>query len=191
MGEDRVGRRAVLGGGASLLASLAGCGGLFIEPETTTTATPVAEETPTATPAPTVAPTTTATPTPVPLPGDVVEVRDRRFSLEPSRLERFTFVDYRFEVENVGQRPIRSLEFRVRVRYVHDEFSRVVGAAYPRVRFDADDDGENDEDREGLQVEETDPVTGRLRFERDGRAERSTAADRFDLELSVRRIRYV
>jgi hypothetical protein len=194
MGDDRVERRGVLGVAAGLLASLAGCGGLFIEPESTTpdaadrrAATPT--PTPTATPAPTPRPATaTATTTAAPLPNDVIEVRNRRFSVRPSTLKRFTEVGYYFEVENVGRRSIEYLEFRVAARYDHAEFSRIVGTDYHRVRFDPDGDG--GETRPGLQPDETDPVQGDFRFERDGRAERSSDADRFDLELGLRRIRY-
>ncbi|GAB6861689.1 hypothetical protein ACFR97_15015 [Haloplanus litoreus] len=201
MVDDRVGRRAFLGVGVGLLASLAGCGRLFIEPETTTTPgggeTPASTATPTATPAPTVRPdpTATATPSAAPLPSDDIEVRNRMLRIQRSQLEKFALVTYRFDVENVGRRTIRDVEFRVDVRYEHEEFSRIVATDYPRFVFDptdgGTDDGGSDESREGLQNGETDRVRETVRFERDGRAENSTVADRFDLELSVRRIRYL
>ncbi|MFB6256410.1 MAG: hypothetical protein ABEH58_06755 [Haloplanus sp.] len=197
MGDDRVERRGVLGGAVGLLASLAGCGGLFIEPEST--ATPDAADrrtpTPTPTPTPTSSPASTPTSSPAsttaaPLPSDVIEVRNRRFSLRPSKLATFTEVDYYFQVENVGRRPIEYLEFRVAARYDHAELSRVVGTGYHRSRFDLEGDDGGSETRPGLQPDEVEPVRGSFRFERDGRAERSSDADRFVLELSLRRIRY-
>jgi len=196
MVDDRVGRRAFLGAGVGLLASLAGCGRLFIEPETTTTpgggGTPTTD-TPTATPAPTGRPdpTATATPSAAPLPSDDIEVRNRRLRIRRSQLEKFALVTYRFDVENAGRRTIRDVEFRVTVRYDHEEFSRIVATDYPRFVFDPADGGESDGAEEGLESDETDRVRETVRFERDGRAENSTAAERFDLELSVRRVRYL
>jgi hypothetical protein len=199
MGDDRVDRRAILGAGAGLLVSLAGCGGLFIEPETTATpgsraSTPTPTETPTTTPAPT-APgesttdgaTRTATATTTPVPSDAIEIRNRQLAIERTTLEQFAIVTYRFDVENTGDRTIRDVEFRIRVRYEHEEYSRIVATAYPRFWFDETED----EDDEGLESDETERVIGRLRFERDGRAEESTAVDRFDLDLTIRRIRYL
>ena len=199
MVDDRVGRRAFLGAGVGLLASLAGCGRLFIEPETTTTpggGTTTATDRPTATPAPTTRPEPTATPTPSadPLPSDDIEVRNRALRIRRSQLEKFALVTYRFDVENVGRGTIRDVEFRVDVRYDHEEFSRIVATDYHRFVFDpvdGDDDGDSDEAREGLETDETDRVRETVRFERDGRAENSTAVDRFGLDLSVRRIRYL
>ncbi|WP_251342626.1 hypothetical protein [Haloplanus halophilus] len=196
MVDDRVGRRTLLGAGVGLLASLAGCSGLFIEPETTTptagadstaTATPTARPAPTDRPAPTARPTATA----APLPSDRIEVRNRLLTVDRSQLEKFALVTYRFDVENVGRRTVRDVEFRVDVRYDHEELSRVVATAYPRFVFDPGGDEGSDEAREGLQPDETDRVRGETRFERDGRAENSTAVERFDLELSVRRVRYL
>ncbi|WP_049937103.1 hypothetical protein [Haloplanus natans] len=190
MGDDRVERRTILGAGAGLLASLSGCSGLFIEPEATgtpggdaPTATTTATPTATATPEPTPEPT----PTPAPLPSEDIEIRNRRLAVRRSQFEKFAFVTYRFDIENVGTRTIRDAEFRVRVRYEHEEFSRLAATDYPRFRFD--DDADDDED--GLTPDETAGVSGRVRFERDGRAQESTAGERFDLELAVRRIRYV
>lgn len=199
MVEERVGRRAILGAGAGLLASLAGCGRLFIEPETTptpggeptptTTATP--EPAPTATPTETPEPTATPTATPEPLPSDVLDVRNRRLAVSMSQFEQFAFVGYRFDVENTGGRTMTDVEFRAAARYEHGDVSRLVATAYPRFRFDrsADEDATG-EDRKGLQPGETDTVGDRLRFERDGRAEKSTDSSRFSLELTVRRVRY-
>lgn len=198
MGDDRVERRTLLGAGAGLLASLAGCSGLFIEPESTgtpdgetatatstatATATPTATATATATPGQTPSPTATA----APLPSERIDVRNRGLDVRRSRLETFAIVTYRFDIENTGERTIRDAEFRVRVRYEHEEFSRIVATAYPRFRFDDDDDDDDD----GLEADETVRVSDRVRFERDGRAQKSTAADRFDLELSIRRLRYL
>ncbi|MFB6101918.1 MAG: hypothetical protein ABEJ73_05075 [Haloplanus sp.] len=199
MGDDRIERRALLGVGAGVLASLAGCGRLFIEPESTTTTTPTTETatttpepTPTATATPSPEPTTTPTATAAPLPSEVIEIQNRQLTVRRSRFERFGLVSYRFEVENTGQRAIEYAEFRVRARYDHADISRIVGTAYPRFRFDAggDDDDTSEESRPGLQAGETDRVRERLRFERDGRANGSTADERFYLELSVRRLRY-
>jgi len=196
MGDDRVERRALLGVGAGLLASLTGCSGLFVEPERTETPggetpTPTSASTSTPTPTPTVttrtdtpARTPSATRTAPPLPGDDIEIRNRRIDIERSQLERFATVAYRFDVENTGTRTIRDIEFRVRVRYEYEGVSRIVAVDYPRFWFDTDDDDE------GLEADETERVTDQVRFERDGRAEDSTAVDRFDLELSVRRIRH-
>lgn len=194
MDDDRVERRAMLVGAAGLLTSLAGCGRLFIRPEST----PVPGEdegpttrTATATPAPRVTSKPTSTSTATPLPNDIIEVRNRRFSVRPSTLERYTEVDYSLEVENVGRRSIELVEFLVAVRYEHDAFSRVVGTDYPRARFDPEgDESDGDDARPGLQPDEIDPVRGTFRFERDGRAEKSSDDDRFALELSLRRIRY-
>ncbi|RMB12847.1 hypothetical protein [Haloplanus aerogenes] len=196
MGDDRVERRAILGVGAGLLASLAGCSGLFIEPETTST--PVGGE-PGATPTPmataTATPTESATDTPTqptrtatatPMPSESVEIRNRLLAVERSQLEKFAHVTYRFDVENVGNRAIRDIEFRVRVRYEHEEYSRLVATDYPRFWFD---DGDDDDD--GLDADEEERVIGQVRFERDGRAQESTAVDRFSLELAIRRIRYL
>jgi hypothetical protein len=196
MANDRVGRRAILGAGAGLLASLAGCSGLFIEPEPTSTppgsaatSTPTASPTATATatPAPTDTPTRTPTRTATPIPSEVVEIRNRRLTVERTQLEKFALVAYRFDVENTGDRTIRDVEFRSRVRYEHADYSRIVAVDYPRFRFDGDDDDDDD----GLETDGTERVTGEIRFERDGRAQESTAADRFDLELAIRRIRYL
>ncbi|MEF8856555.1 MAG: hypothetical protein V5A16_03945 [Haloplanus sp.] len=191
MGDDRVERRAIIGVGAGLLAALAGCGGLFIEPEPTSTppggegpsATPTASPTATvtATPPPTDTPTRTPTRTATPMPSEVIAVRNRRLTVERTRLEKFALVTYRFDVENAGDRTIRDVEFRIRVRYEHEDYSRIVAVDYPRFRFDDDD---------GLETDESERVIGDIRFERDGRAQESTARDRFDLELTVRRIRY-
>ncbi|MFB6108166.1 MAG: hypothetical protein ABEJ82_04895 [Haloplanus sp.] len=202
MGEDRLGRRGVLGVGVGLLTALAGCGRIFVE-EPTPTSEPSGSgggSTPTPTPAPTVTdtqtttqrPTRTATATPTPLPGDVVEIRSRQHSVRRTQLETHAYVDYRFVVENVGDRTVESITFRVTVRYEHEDVSRVVATGYQRPRFDypAEDDAEDDEQREGLQPDEEDPVTGRLRFERDGRAEHSTDDDRFELELAIHRLTY-
>lgn len=197
MGDDRVERRAILGAGAGLLASLAGCSGLFIEPEATGTpdggpgTSPTGTPTETATPAPTVGgPGTTArtpTATATPIPSEAIEIRNRRLSLTRSQLEKFAIVTYRFDVENTSDRAIRDIEFRVRVRYEHEEHSRIVATDYPRFWFDQDDDGDDD----GLETDEKRGVTDEVRFERDGRAEDSTDAERFALELAVRRIRYL
>jgi hypothetical protein len=191
MGDDRVERRGLLAAGAGLLASLTGCSGLFIEPEGTgtpgegdaSTATPTV--TPTATATPTVTPTATATTTPAPIPSEDIDVRNRRLSVRRTDLEAFAIVTYQFDVENVSDRTIGDVEFRVRVRYDHGEFSRIVATDYPRFRFD----GDGDED-DGLDPDETVLVAGDVRFERDGRSQGSTAADRFDLELTIRRIRH-
>jgi hypothetical protein len=199
MDDDHVGRRPLLGVGLGLLASLAGCSGLFIEPEPTTaasgeTATPgetATTTTATATerPEPTAEPAATA----VPLASASVEVRNRALVVRRSRLEAFALVDYRFDVENVGRETIRDVEFRVDVRYEHDDSSRVVATDFHRFVFDPDDEADDsgDESAEGLQVDEEDRVRETVRFERDGRAEESTDIGRFDLELSVRRIRYL
>lgn len=197
MGDDRIERRALLGAGAGLLASISGCSGLFIEPETTgtpaggeeSTATPTRTATATPTVEPTATPTVTAesTATAAPLPSEDVEIRNRQLAVRRSRLAKFAVVTYRFDIENVGERPIRDVEFRVRIRYDHEEFSRIVATAYPRFWFDSDGDDEDD----GLDTDETARVVEEVRFERDGRAGESTAVDRFDLELSIRRIRYL
>jgi len=196
MGDDRVERRTILGAGAGLLATLSGCSGLFIEPEATGTpdggvSTPTAAATPTPTPTATATPEPTPepTPTPAPLPSEDIEVRNQRLAVRRSQFEKFALVTYRFDVENVGTRTIRDVEFRARVRYQHDEVSRLVATGYPRFWFDDDDDEDDDED--GLDPDDTASVSERVRFERDGRAQESTAVDRFDLELAVRRIRYV
>ncbi|MFB6194750.1 MAG: hypothetical protein ABEI80_01145 [Haloplanus sp.] len=195
--ESGLGRRALLGAGAGLLASLAGCSRLFIRPESTATPTPTRTRTPTRTPTrtrtPTPEPTATPTPTPEPLPSEVLDVRNEGFSIRRTELEKFAIVTFRFDVENTGRRPISDIEFRVEIRYEHEEFSRIVGTAYPRFWFDrpASETGGSDEARLGLQTGESDRVRGRLRFERDGRAQGSTAHDRFDMELTVRRIRYL
>jgi hypothetical protein len=190
MGDDRTGRRAILGAGAGLLASLAGCSGLFIEPETTGTpgsgdggATPT--RTPTRTPTPP-ARTPPPTATPASLPSEDVEVRNRQLAVRRTELEKFAFVRYQFDVENTGERPIRDVEFRVRVRYEHAEVFRIVATDYPRFRFGRDDDEDD-----GLDPGDTATVVERVRFERDGRAQESTALDRFDVELSIRRIRHL
>jgi len=192
MGDDRVERRAILGASAGLLASLTGCSGLFIEPEATTTPSGGVGTTATATATPTEADTTTPTRTPVstatatvtPVPSEAIEIDDRRLTVERSQLEKFAFVTYRFDIENTGARVIRDIEFRVRVRYEHGDVSRIVATDYPRFWFDDDDD-------DGLGTDETEGVLGKVRFERDGRAQESTAVDRFDLELAIRRIRRV
>ena len=200
MVDDRVGRRAMLGAGVGLLASLSGCSRLFIEPETTTPTPdggePSTPSTATPTPEPTDRPEPTgrSTQTAVSLPNDHIDVSNRQFSIRRSRLETVALVTYRFDVENVGNRTIRDVEFRVDLRYEHEDLSRIVGTDFHRFVFDPPDDtdGEGgDETREGLQPDETDVVGENLRFERDGRAQHSTAADRFDLELTVRRIRYL
>ncbi|WP_251328194.1 hypothetical protein [Haloplanus pelagicus] len=200
MVDDRVGRRAMLGAGVGLLASLSGCSRLFIEPETTTPTPdggePSTPSTATPTPEPTDRPEPTARPTPtaVSLPNDRIDVTNRRFAIRRSRLETFALVTYRFDVENVGDRTIRDVEFRVDLRYEHEDIARIVGTDYHRFVFDPPDetDGEgSDETREGLQSDEIDRARESLRFERDGRAQNSTAAERFDLELAVRRIRYL
>jgi len=195
MGDDRVERRAILGAGAGLLASLSGCSGLFIEPEGTGTpggGEPGTAPTPTATT--TATPTDTATETPArptrtatatPMPSEAIEIRNRLLTIERSQLEKFAFVTYRFDVENVGRRPIRDIEFRVRLRYEHEEYSRIVATDYPRFWFDDDDDDD------GLGPDDEERVIDQVRFERDGRAQESTAVDRFDLELAIRRIRYL
>jgi len=197
MGDDRVDRRTILGAGAGLLASLTGCSGLFIEPEATATpgggaSTPTPAETPTVTPtttpteAATERPERTVTATTTPVPSDAVELRNPQLIIERTELEQFAIVTYRFDVENTGSRTIRDIEFRIRVRYEHEEYSRIVATAYPRFWFD-----EGDEEEEGLETDEIERMIGQLRFERDGRAEESTAADRFDLEFTIRRIRYL
>jgi len=201
MVDDRVGRRTLLGVGVGLLSSLAGCSGLFIEPESTTatpsggTPTPMATPQPTPTTTETPEPTATATPTAAPLPNDSIEVRNRELMVRRSQLEAFAFVDYRFDVENVGDRTIRDVEFQVDVRYEHEDVSRIVATDFHRFVFDPqdesdDDDGEGDESSEGLQTDETDRVRETIRFERDGRDEGWTNVERYALELAVRRIRY-
>lgn len=190
MGNDRVERRAILGAGVGLLASLTGCSGLFIEPETTGTpdggaaSTPTRTATTTATATPTPEPTPTATATPTPIPSEEIEVRNRQLAIRRTDLEKFAVVSYRFDVENVGARTIRDIEFRIRVRYEHEDFSRIVATDYPRFWFDTDDD-------DGLDPDATETVARRMRFERDGRAQESTAAERFDIDLSIRRIRHL
>ena len=122
MGDDRVERRAIIGVGAGLLASLAGCGGLFVEPEPTSTppggagpsATPTASPTVAATPPPTDTPTASPTRTATPMPSEVVAVRNRRLTVERTQLEKFALVTYRFDVENTGDRTrIRNSTFRI------------------------------------------------------------------------------
>jgi hypothetical protein len=195
MVDNRVGRRTLLGVGVGLLSSLAGCSGLFIEPEpTTTTTTPDGTRTRTGTPTPTTTdaaePTAAAaTSTAAPLPIDVIEVRNRTLTVRRSSLELFAFVDYRFDVENVGGRTIRDVEFRVDVRYEHEDVSRIVATDVHRFVFDprAETDDEGDV---GLQVDESRGVSETVRFERDGRDEDWMDTERYDLELAVRRIRY-
>lgn len=187
MGDDRIERRTVLGAGVGLLASLTGCSGLFIEPETTGTPGPGdgrQTPTPTPTPAPTPARTPTPTETAAPLPSEAVEVRNRLLAVRLTELEKFAIVTYRFDVENTGTRAIRDIEFRVRVRYEHEEVSRIIATDYPRFWFDEEGD-----DDDGLDSDETVAVAERVRFERDGRAQDSTAPERFELELSIRRVR--
>ncbi|WP_338739327.1 hypothetical protein [Haloplanus salilacus] len=200
MGDERVDRRTIIGAGVGLLASLSGCGRLFVEPETTTPGggeTPTPTPTATATGTPTRGPPATRTPTrtatAAPLPSDGIEVRDRRLSIRLNPTKSYAFVGYRFEVENTGDRPIRDVEFRVDVRYAHEDVSRIVATDYPRFWFvpleDRDDADEDDEDDEGLDTDDSERVTDEVRFERDGRAEKSTALDRFDIELTLRRVR--
>ena len=178
MGDDRIERRTVLGAGVGLLASLTGCSGLFIEPETTGTPGPGdGGQTPT--------PTETA----APLPSEAVAVRNRLLAVRLTELEKFAVVTYQFDVENTGTRAIRDVEFRVRVRYEHEEVSRIVATDYPRFWFD--EEGDDDDDDDGLGSDETVAVAERVRFERDGQAQDSTAPERFGLELSIRRTRYV
>ena len=201
MGDECVDRRVILGAGVGLLASLSGCGRLFVEPETTPDGgdtpapTPTATATATATPPPSRTATRTATPTPTvdPLPSDGIEVRNRRLSIRLTPTETYAFVGYRFDVENTGDRPISDVEFRVDVRYAHEDVSRVVATDYPRFWFvpleDRDDDDDDDEDSEGLDTDDSERVFDEVRFERDGRAEESTDLDRFDIELTLRRVR--
>lgn len=200
MGDERVNRRVILGAGAGMLASLSGCGRLFIEPERTTTPdrgdtpapttpTATATDSPTATAAGT--PTRTRTAAAGPLPSDGIEVRDRQLSIRLNPTESYAFVDYGFEVENTGERPIRDVEFRVDVRYAHEDVSRIVATDYPRFWFvplEGRDDGDN-EDEDGLSRDGSEQVGEEVRFERDGRAENSTATDRFGIELALRRVR--
>lgn len=196
MGDDRIERRAILGAGVGLLASLTGCSGLFIEPEATGTpgdggsggegTTATATPTPTAAPTATPDPTATATATPAPPPSEHLDVRNRQLAIRRSELEKYALVSYRFDIENTGSRTISDAEFRVRIRYEHEAFSRLVAVDYPRFWFDTADD-----DEDGLDPDETETVLGQVRFERDGRAQESTVIDRFDIDLSIRRIRYV
>jgi len=194
MVDDRVGRRTLLGVGVGVLSSLAGCSGLFIEPEPTT-ATPDGTRTPTGTPAATPAtteasePTAADAPTAGPLPNDVIEVRNRTLVVRRSQLELFAFVDYRFDVENVGDRTIRDVEFRVDVRYEHEDVSRIVATDFHRFVFDPRADIDDEEDV-GLQVDETRRVGETVRFEHGEQDEGWMDTDRYDLELAVRRIRY-
>lgn len=200
MVDDRVERRTLLGVGIGFLSSLAGCSGLFIEPEPTAATPSGGTSTRTATPQPTptttetVEPTATATQTAAPLPNDSIEVRNHALTVRRSQLESFAFVDYRFDVENVGDRPIRDVEFQVDVRYEHEDISRIVATDFHRFVFDprdeSDDDGESDESAEGLQADETDRVRETVRFERDERDDGWTDSERYALELAVRRIRY-
>lgn len=191
MGDDRVERRTLLGAGAGLLASLSGCSGLFIEE----TATPSGTSTPTATTTPTATRTATTTrqrqsptETDAPAASEDIEVDDRAFVIELDRLEKYATVTYRFDVENTSDRVIRDVEFRVRIRYEHEDYSRIVATDYPRFWFDTDDDDDGDD---GLGTGSTERVRNDVRFERDGRAQESTDPDRFSLELTVRRIRFV
>ncbi|GAB3327184.1 hypothetical protein EI982_15570 [Haloplanus rallus] len=195
MVDNRVGRRTLLGVGVGLLSSLAGCSGLFIEPEPTTTTTPDGTRTRTGTPTPTptaadtAGSTARATSTAAPLPNDIIEVRNHTLAVRRSPLETVAFVDYRFDVENVGGRTIRDVEFRVDVRYEHEDVSRIVATDVHRFVFDprAETDDEGDV---GLQVDETRRIRETVRFERDGRDEDWMDTERYDLELAVRRIRY-
>jgi hypothetical protein len=200
MGDDRLDRRAILGAGAGLLASLSGCGRLFVEPEPTTTPdgngspTPTATATATGTPSPTATRTRAPTATAVSLPGDGIEVRNRVLSIRLTPTESFAFVGYRFDVENTGERPIRDVEFRVDVRYAHEDVSRIVATDYPRFWFvplydRGGTEEEDEDDEEGLETDDSERVSDEVRFERDGRAEESTAIDRFEVELAIRRIR--
>lgn len=196
MGEDRVDRRAIIGAGAGLLASMAGCSGLFIEETATPTGgapSATATSTPTATPTAERTGTRAGSPRPTPVPGvsEDVDVQNVELLVERSKLERFALVVYQFDIENTSDRPIRDVEFRVRARYDHEDYSRLVGTSYPRFWFDTDDDEDDDEEDRGLPVDETERVRGDVRFERDGRAENSTDAERFSLELTVRRVRFV
>ena len=111
-------------------------------------------------------------------------MRNRLLAVRLTELEKFAVVAYRFDIENTGTRTIRDVEFRVRIRYEHEEVSRIVATDYPRFWFD-------DEDDDGLGSDDTATVAERVRFERDGRAQESTAPDRFELELSIRRIRHL
>ncbi|SEA07045.1 hypothetical protein SAMN04488065_1684 [Haloplanus vescus] len=193
MGEDRVARRALLGVGVGALASLAGCSGLFIE-ETATPTRGTGTPTATATARPTTRRTETprATPTERPLrvPSENIEVENRAFVFELSQLEKFATIVYRFDVENTSGRTISDVEFRLRVRYEHEDYSRIVATSYPRFWFDSDDD-DDDDGRDGLPADETERVRGTVRFERDGQAQESTDPERFSLELTVRRIRFL
>jgi hypothetical protein len=214
MTDDGVARRTVLGLSVGALASLAGCSGLFVEEpasETTPPATPPVtppvtappsipgggEETATPTPTPTRTPEPTATPEL--LPGNVIEVSNVRLSLQESELQYFTQVAYRFEVENAGRRPVVFVEFRLDLRYEHEEYSRVVATDYQRFRFDdggddgngnGGDDGDGDGDDDALAPDSSATLLGDFRFERDGRAQESTDLNRFDLELTIRRLEY-
>ncbi|WP_299331532.1 hypothetical protein [Haloplanus sp.] len=205
MGDERVTRRAILGTGVGVLASLSGCGRLFIEPEPTppdSGDTPASSPTATATEPPTVTETVetrararTRTAAAVALPGDGIEVRNRRLSIRLTPTESHAFVNYQFEVENTGERPITDVEFRVDVRYAREDVSRVVATDYPRFWFvplasrgDGDEDDGNGNGN-GLDRDDSERVGNEVRFERDGRAEGSTDSDRFDIELAIRRVR--
>lgn len=196
MADDRVERRTILGAGAGLLASLSGCGGLFIE-ETATpgSATPTATAAPTKTASPTRTRRRSSTETEAPAVSEDIEVDNREFVIELSQLEKFATVSYRFDIENTSDRTIRDVEFRLQVRYEHEDYVRIVATSYPRFWFDTDGDDDDDDDDDdngdgGLAVDETERVRGEVRFERDGQAQESTDLDRFSLELTVRRIRF-
>jgi len=196
-------RRDVLGGlcGLACAVGLAGCGGggdsvTAVPAEgtdgvstatevggATATASPTPESTAPATAEPTASPTPTATPMEARVPprGSLSLVRT---SVAVGDDDGYTEATPRVVLDNVGDVRYDLLELRFDLHYTppgRPDDRRRVASGYGLREF---------VDEGGFQPGERRGVDGEVRYLRDGRADRSADAERFDVEFAYRRVEY-
>lgn len=176
----RTRRRVLAGLGVGALAGLSGCGALFTSPDTEPAASP--SETFSATsPTPTIADSPsspTSTPTSA---GTIVDLVGHRLSLRPSDGLYNTLVTVTVDFRNAGDRGLSLVTLRVALRYTAAGANRVVAVDYVGDRFGGS----------GLAPGGSESVGYETAFPRDGRADRSTDPDDFDIDARVQRIEFV
>lgn len=169
--------------GAGTLAALAGCSGLFTQPESDSTPT-VSEEGPgtetataTATPTPNATATTNATATATPADdGTAIEILGYTIDIRYVDEQDISVADVTFDIENASDRAISRVEFRADLVYRPNTENRSVAVDYVGSAFD---DGT-------LEADEEESLAYGTRYPNDGRTDGSTDPDDFGLRLQLR-----
>ena len=198
-GPDRRGRRAVLAGlgGLACAVGLAGCSesgnSVTAVPseEIGGAATPTATDVPEATATPTDRPTSesmaSSTPTATPMEARVPprgSLSLVRTDVAVANDDGYTEATPRVVLDNVGDVTYELLELRYDLHYTplgRSDSRRQIASGYGIEEFD----GES-----GFRPGDRRAISGEVRYLRDGRADRSTDAERFDVAFAFRRVRY-